>query len=84
MKAKYKVGDKCRIVNYGHLLWSYYDMDLPIYAKDSEGNPNWYDTHSEYIGKKVVIQSIRVSDNSGIQYSTSLFSWASEEQLQLI
>lgn len=83
MESKFKVGDKCRIVNFGHLVWENKSepikMNLPTYCESE--NTRWVDLNPELIGKEVVILEV---SNDGKRYSTSLFSWALEEQLELI
>jgi len=84
MESKFKVGDKCRIVKFGYLCWER-KSDCPL-------NPNfpivtenklyrWIDLRPEYVGKEVIITGISGSKD---KYSTNLFSWASNLQLELI
>jgi len=84
MESKFKVGDKCRIVKFGHLVWENKNMplhksSLPTYAEDE--NTRWVDINPSYIGKEVVITEVGLDKK---RYATSLFSWAKEEQLELI
>lgn len=76
----FQTGDRVRIVNYGHLVWS---RDF-LGAENLYGtydNGYWYDIRPDYIGKETVI--IKKSEDSN-SYSTELFSWANSSQLELI
>jgi len=89
MESKFKIGDRCKIVKYGHLVWvsrkeydlnkSYSSLNLPIVMQDKDYL--WIDLRPEYVGKEVVITGIGSNKQS---YSTDLFSWAGNNQLQLI
>ena len=84
MESKFKIGDKCKIVKYGHLIRENKKMegqslDLPTYYEDDMFR--WVDIGPERIGKEVIIAGI---SSDGKSYSTDLFSWASVNQLELI
>jgi hypothetical protein len=82
---KFKIGDKCKIVNYGHLIWQSKKSQEPIDKKfpiifEYESFV-YFDIRPDLVGKEVIIIGI---SSSGNRYSTDLFSWASEKQLELI
>ena len=84
MENKFKIGDKCIIVKYGNLIWENKNMegqksDLPTFYEDNMFR--WVDINPRIIGKEVIIKGI---SSDGKSYKTDLFSWADEEQLELI
>lgn len=79
-KEKIKIGDKVKIVNYGHLIWSFAEEpNLKLYKKDHSFY--YYDLRPEWVGKETVIIGL---SGDGKKYSTELFSWADENQLELV
>jgi hypothetical protein len=88
MKNKFEIGDKVKVVNYGHLMWSNkksgMKMKLPIISED--GNIVWHDFLSKIVGKVGVV--VEVIETQGIvNYSLNGIpqktSWYNEEQLEL-
>ena len=75
------VGDKVRIVNYGHLIWSRDGMELPIHSTSNDGKIKWYDIRPDLVGEETVI--IDITETQGKKkYGTSLFYWANKNQLE--
>ena len=92
-EPNYKIGDKVRIVNYGHLFWtiknqpneSSFIETLPIYKEDD--NIDWIDANHGIVGKEGVVSN--VSTTQGVpQYSIKGIpeksSWYNEGQMELI
>jgi hypothetical protein len=92
--TKFKVGDRCKIVNYGHLIWSHKEVWKEAYkagftTKDkpdniiAEDENIWYhDIGTELLGKEVII--IKAHKTQGIdEYATNVVSWLNNEQLEL-
>ena len=36
-----KIGDKVKVVDFGHLMWSRKPMSFKVYAKDPDSNVVW-------------------------------------------
>lgn len=108
MGQKFKAGDKCRIVNFGHPLhvnktqWQI-SLDPKLIEINKPDNilfedDKFYviDIAPDYVGQEVTIKGsyfdLYGSENSSEEkkqseqnmYSTSLFAWAKEAQLELI
>jgi hypothetical protein len=84
MESKFKIGDKCVVVKYGCLVWERksdmpYNNKFPIVKQDE--TYRWIDVWPELVGLEVVITEYGLVSGT---YSTNLFSWASNTQLQLI
>ena len=72
MVAKYKTGDRVRIINYGHIIWS-----------NLTGVMVEHDIQPHLVGKEAVVQYSVITQ--GIpKYSLDLFAWADESQLEKI
>ena len=88
MKNKFEIGDKVKVVNYGHRMWSYKGTETkvnwPIISEDE--NIIWNDMQSEIVGKYGVVD--KVTETQGItKYSLDGIpqksAWYNEEQLEL-
>lgn len=79
---KFQIGDQCKIVKYGAVLWSSKEIDgLPFLGTGTAGY--FYDSAPEKIGMDVIITEISMSQ--GIpKYATNKFAWADQGQLELI
>lgn len=87
----YGIGDKVKIINYGHLIWE--DKDIPEIQKINK--PTYYDDdfvrfidiQPELINQKGLIDKVEITQNiprysiSGI-YGKS--AWYMEDQLKMI
>lgn len=90
-KPLYGIGDKVKIINYGHLIWEH--KDIPENQKSKR--PTYYeeyfmrfiDINPELINQKGLIQEVSNTQNtpkysiSGIKGKTS---WYSEDQMKMI
>lgn len=83
---KFKVGDKVRVIKYGHLIWQNKPEEVRLGFKVYEETDSlvWYDMRPEKIGKEGVV--VNVSITQGIpKYSTDpLGAWLDEEQLEKV
>lgn len=71
MKVKFKIGDKVRVINYGHKMWMHKDViNHPQWHKDTpilkeEENILWCDVEPSLVGKigeiREVVQVKRIS-----------------------
>ena len=88
-EAKFSIGDKVKIVNYGHLLWSKknneYQTGMPLFRED--GDVNWHDASSHLIGKVGVISEVTETQGKhqyAIEGVPEKTAWYSNEQLELV
>ena len=76
--SKFKIGDKVRIIGYGHLFWSY--------DKPSDKIPTWYDMSPELVGQIGIIANI--TNTQGIpKYALkgpNKYAWYDEKQLEKV
>lgn len=82
-KPIYGIGDKVRIINYGHLIWEGKPCS-PIGKVIKETDKvYWTDLKPEYVGREDMICG--VSMIQGVpSYSLKTSSWYDEGQLELI
>jgi len=89
MENKFVIGDKVKVVGYGHLFWLAKDSEMktnfPIIHK--EGDIIWHDMNSGVVGKKGVVD--KVTETQGqIKYSIKGIpeksAWYNEEQLKMV
>lgn len=91
-EPKYSIGNKVKIINYGHLIWQSKDsqqLDLnlkfPIIYEDDEDK--YLDMTSSIVGKEGVITKISMTQGMP-QYSIEgipeKVAWYDEQQLELI
>ena len=82
-----KIGDKVKVVDFGHLMWSRKPMSFKVYAKDPDSNVVWYDCSPEIVGKEGVIKDVKTTQgqtNYALSGITEKSAWYSENQLELI
>lgn len=91
-----RIGDRCKIVKYGHCIWTkkeaYKEMFEAGYTGGKEKPDGiikenetiyYHDIRPEFVGQEVIITNI--SETQGkYGYSTTLFSWADRQQLEKI
>ncbi len=94
MENKFNVGDKVRIVNYGHLIWENKKAEeykektsFKIYSEDE--SLRYLDIHSEMVGKEGIISNVHNNQYSlhfdqNNQERGLKTSWYHENQLELI
>lgn len=96
-ETKFKIGDKVKVVNYGHLIWQnktnqdaerkfHKDngipyQELPIVSDD--GKTQYLDLHSDLVGKEGVVADISSSGDYALS-GLSKYAWYSEIQLELV
>lgn len=81
--SKYKVGDKVKIVNYGHLMWSHKKMSFPVVSED--GGIVWMDMSAELVGQEGVVNKITITQGNpeyGIDGIKGKCAWYNENQLE--
>lgn len=84
MSTQFKVGDRVRIVNYGHLIWSWEEMKLPLFAQSGDG-VYWYDLGSEDVGKVgVIVKATKTQeiDQYAIEGEPNKKAWYTNNQLE--
>ena len=89
MKTKFEIGDKVKIINYGHLMWCHKDSQLPGNYKflSKHDNVSLYDTAPELIGQIGIVTQCGKTQGedryslSGIQGKCS---WYHNDQLELV
>lgn len=86
---KYKIGDKVRIVNYGHLIYESSKNENPLKFKtiSDDGNIRIMDMLPEIVGKEGVI--VDISETQGeVSYAidgiVGKHAWYNEDQIELI
>lgn len=94
MKSKFKIGDKVKIVNYGHLMWvsksnteRLANITMPkVYEDDTF---EYFDMAPELVGQKRVVRDISLCQGR-FDYAlcnedgSGYIAWLSEKQLELI
>jgi len=92
-EPNYKIGDKVRIVNYGHLMWTIQNQPnessfietLPVSV--IYGDLVWFDVNHGIVGKEGVVSDVSITQGVP-QYSIKGIpeknSWYSEGQMELI
>lgn len=96
-KSKYGIGDKVKVVNYGHLIWQnktnqdaerkFHEQlgipykELPVLSDD--GKTQWLDLSPGLVGKEGIIDKISESGDYALS-GLSKYAWYSENQLELI
>jgi len=90
-KPKYGIGDKVKIVNYGHPIWEskicpkQERLDFPVIYED--GAFRYLDMSPKLIGKIGIIEKVDVVQGKP-QYAINgipeKHAWYSEDQLELI
>jgi hypothetical protein len=91
MENKLSVGDKVKIINYGHFTWAYKDAWHKMYSskpsniiKETEGAYH-FDISPEKVGQEDTIKLISEPQPGLIRYGLEKNgSWYSKEQLELI
>ncbi len=89
MKSKFVIGDKVKVVNYGHPILvnknSGMEMNFPVISEDDK--VVWYDMNGGVVGKVGIVD--KVKETQGILgYSLSgipeKVSWYNEDQLEMV
>lgn len=89
MKSKFVIGDKVKVVSYGHPIWvnknSGMEMNFPIISEDDK--VVWYDINGGVVGKIGIVE--KVKETQGILgYSLSGIpeksAWYNEDQLEAV
>lgn len=92
----YGIGDKVKIVNYGHLVWitkeaqkmyfeaGYSKNEIPQNLIFEEEGMYYYDLSPDLIGKIDIIREITVTQGVPKYSLDKNGSWYSEKQLELI
>lgn len=85
---KFHIGNKVRIVKYGHLIWisngpsmDYFRPAWPPYQVGEDWNV--YDIAKEKIGTEDIVKGY-YSNNGPIRYSLEHSAWYNEEQLEMV
>lgn len=86
MDSKFKVGDKVRVIRYGHPFWSWQKIPgAKLLSKDK--SPYWYDMSPDLVGKEGTICKV-TSTQGDIQYAingiSGKYAWYDEEQLEKV
>lgn len=74
-----KIGDKVRIINYGHLIW---------YKDEKTDKIKWMDLYPELVGKEAKI--VEKTKTQGVKYyglkikGEGYMSWFTKKQLEKI
>ncbi len=89
MENKFVIGDKVRVVNYGHPIWMNKNLDmeinLPIISEDDK--VVWYDMNNGVVGKVGIIEKVKKIQGilgyslNGIPEKTA---WYTENQLEMV
>lgn len=90
MEARYKVGDRVRVVHYGHAIWEHKSEDIsvssfPIIQQSDE----WIvrDMSPEMIGREGIVKTVSLAQGKP-SYALSEIkgkaAWYNEDQLELV
>jgi hypothetical protein len=85
MKSKFTIGDKVKVVKYGHPIWFNkqfkQEIEFPILFEDD--NSIWCDINSEIVGKIGIVDG--VSNNRYSLFGIpEMAAWYNEEQLEMV
>ena len=89
MKSKFVIGDKVKVINYGHPICmsknSGVEVKFPVIYEDDK--VIWYDMNSGVVGKVGVVTDVKETQGM-IGYSLSEIAgktaWYDEDQLEII
>jgi hypothetical protein len=89
MESKFKIGDKVKVVNYGHLMWVNKKIggkfNLPI-VKETETYV-CYDTNKGIVGNSGIVKDVKETQGffnyslSGIKGKSA---WYTEDQIEIV
>ena len=85
-ECKFKVGDKVRVVNYGHPIWSFDEMDLPLIQEQEDSKWKVYDLNPELIGQEGTVVDAHLTQDIP-RYALEgprKYAWYDEKQLELL
>ena len=90
MKSKFNIGDKVKIINYGHLMCEHVDDHVkikgcPVYK--TEGKYVFVDMEPHLKGRRGLISGITKTQGDWgykIVFKHDSLAWLDEEQLELI
>ena len=71
---KFNIGDKVRIVDYGHLVWT----------RANDGEVKWIDISPEIVGNTGVINERSNTGGYSLDVDDFKSAWYSHEQLELV
>ena len=86
-EPKFNVGDKVRVVKYGHAIWVHKDSNMFLNCPVITKNPRMVDIIPDVVGKTGVVCQSKITQDipsyaiDGIIGKTA---WYDEEQLELI
>jgi len=97
MERKFKVGDKVKVVNYGHLIWQnktnqdaerkfHENNGIPykeLKVLSDDGKTQWLDLNPDLVGKEGIVDKISDSGDYALK-GLSKYAWYSEKQLELV
>lgn len=83
---KFKIGDRVKVVNYGHAVWSCCDdMALPLIRPASSKDDSWvFDMNRAVVGKKGIVVEVLDSGSYALSGIPEKTAWYNEDQLQLV
>lgn len=90
MNPKFAIGDKVRIVEYGHLIWENKNFDqpklsFPVYVEDDA--MRWLDMSPHLVGQEGIIQKVTITQGQpqyAIDGIPQKHAWYDEQQLEMI
>ena len=89
-KPIYGIGDKVRIVNYGHPIWENKNVDqpklsFPVITEDE--NIRWLDISPQFVGQTGVVDKVKVTQGIpeyAIDGIKDKHAWYSENQMEMV
>lgn len=84
----YGIGDKVKIVNYGHLIWENKEVypkpstSFPIYHETE--NVRWLDMSPHLVGRMDLIEKVSVVQGTPKYSLNKNGAWFAEENLELV
>ncbi len=85
-KPTYKIGDKVRIINYGHPIWeskSFYKESTSKHIIYEDEELRWIDISPNIVGKEGIVEKVDVVQGTP-QYSIKgIGAWYFEEQMEM-
>lgn len=79
------IGDKVKVVNYGHLIWAHKDsvMNLSFPVVKVGGNITWMDMNISIVGKEGIVSKVSGSGYA-LEGIPEKHAWYYEDQLEMV
>jgi len=86
--SKFKIGDKVRIINYGHPIWEnkkypeYKPMSLPTISETE--NVRWCDMRPDLVGREDIVDQVTNTQGRPKYSLLKNGAWFLDENLEMV